>query len=170
MNNTRLKLYNHGGFISAFFMLFASLAFLIVTIILAVKDFQGLLFAIVLVGLIGAIGLVVAIIALTSQFTDRTIIDDETISCFNRNGLVKSIEISNLKRIAVYSIKCCSEISRIIFDDGSFNEYGSCFYAASAQAITDESWIAVTYGKKRLQLLKDRFSSIQFEFIERIPD
>ena len=117
------------------------------------------------VGLAATVGGILGVVQYVRSVT--LITDTEIVSTVN--GKSQAMQIADLQRIVIYKFNHRGDIhTKIVFDDGTFNEFVSPLEVFSAIGWlpnkTNESWIAIDGNNKKIQLLKERFPELRFSY------
>lgn len=168
MEKDSLKIYSHNGIIGNLIALVCGIAIMVIGVVAGISIQNGLA-VIVLCLLGGSVLVAISVIAMVYLLKGKIIIDDKSIVCYNHHGFSKSINIDDLQRIVVYQVKRLGgKISRIILDDGTFDEDGEPRRIISDKFMESPTWIFLEYSNKRLELLKNKFSNIKIETMDKL--
>lgn len=165
MEEKQLKLNNFNNCALYLIMALLGVALIIFGVVMAIiggnKDFD-LIFCCP-VGLAATIGGMLGTVQYLRSVT--LITDTEIVSAVN--GKKQTMQIADLQRIVIYQFDYRgSKFTKIVFDDGSFNEFDNPLDNFSAIGWlpnkTSERWIAIDGNNKKIQLLKERFPELRF--------
>lgn len=167
MQEKNLKVYIHNGIVGNLIVFLCGVAVIIIGAIaeISIKDTLAFMLLFILCGIFIVI---FSIISLFFILKNKVIIGEVRINSYGNFGLSKTMNISELNRIVVYRVKRLGGIiSRIILDDGTFNNDGDPRAIISNKFETTTSWIFLEFSRKKLNRLKNRFPDVNIDIIDK---
>ncbi len=159
MRKNVVRINNYNGIIAYFLSLFAGILIAVTSTFAQNKEYT---IAAIIIGIIISI---ISILIIVFHLKRQTIISTKEITSSVDKQTTKSLEITKLKRILVYKIeRGGGYVGRIVFDDGTFNEYDYTYPTVlfSTDSRRSNSWISVDYSLAKLKTLKRTLSNVPF--------
>ncbi len=118
--------------------------------------------------ILGLVMFVCSLRHLVWSYRTKIVFDDTEIKYYLNGKIVKSIPYNEIQAINVFIITRLGEkIRKIVINNGTFNyNGGDPYFILSLKKIEHESWIAIQYSWKRLQMIKAILPNCPIEEID----